>query len=58
MPKIACFYLNLIGVALTGLSLSVTAQETGNARGLIGESPYDVVSGWLKPFQELSLIHI
>ena len=30
---------------------SLTAQEIGNARGPIIESPYDVVSGWLKPFQ-------
>ena len=37
---------------LISFSLSLAAQETGNARGLIGESPYDVVSGWLKPFQE------
>ena len=33
------------------LCKSLTAQEIGKARGLIIESPYDVVSGWLKPFQ-------
>ena len=31
---------------------SLVAQEIGNARGPIIESPYDVVSGWLIPFQE------
>ena len=34
------------------ISLPLAAQETGNARGLIGESPYEIVSGWLDPFQE------
>jgi hypothetical protein len=38
-------------IALSSCS-SLIAQEIGNARGLIIESPYDVVSGWLKPFQE------
>jgi len=38
-------------IALSSCS-SLIAQETGNLRGLIIESPYDVVSGWLKPFQE------
>ena len=33
------------------LCSSLSAQETGNARGLIVESPYEVESGWLKPFQ-------
>lgn len=34
------------------LCSSLSAQETGNARGLIVESPYEVESGWLKPFQK------
>ena len=38
-------------IALSSCS-SLIAQEIGNARGLIIESPYYVVSGWLKPFQE------
>lgn len=37
---------------MLSLCSSPHAQETGNARGLIIESPYNVVSGWLKPFQE------
>lgn len=36
---------------LVSISISVSAQETGFAREPIGESPYSVVSGWLKPFQ-------
>ena len=38
-------------VTLTFFSPSV-AQEKGNASGLIIESPYEVVSDWLKPFQK------
>ena len=49
MPKIAYLYLLVVALSMPSLLL---AQETGNARGLIGESPYEVVSGWLKPFQE------
>ena len=26
--------------------------QQGNARGTIGESPYNVIRGWAKPFQE------
>ena len=33
------------------LSSSTFAQQ-GNARGPIGESPYDIVSLWHKPFAE------
>ena len=29
-------------------------SQQGNARGPIGERPYDIVSGWHKPFQEKS----
>lgn len=36
---------------LASISISASAQETGFAREPIGESPYSVVSGWLKPFQ-------
>ena len=46
---------NRLNFALPLLVLCVAtpalAQE-GNARGPIGESPYDIVSGWHKPFQE------
>lgn len=38
-------------VASTSMSSSVFAQQ-GNARGPIGESPYDVVSLWHDPFAE------
>ena len=51
MPKIAYLYVCLLGSAIS-ISLPLAAQETGNARGLIGESPYEIVSGWLDPFQE------
>ena len=44
MPKIAYLYLCLLGSAIS-ISLPLAAQETGNARGLIGESPYEIVSG-------------
>lgn len=33
------------------LATSALAQQ-GNARGRIGESPYNVISGWAVPFQE------
>lgn len=36
---------------LASISISTSAQETGFAREPIGQSPYSVVSGWLKPFQ-------
>ena len=44
-------------IRVTALILSLTlANQTlaqqGNARGRIGESPYNVVSGWAEPFQE------
>ncbi len=38
--------------ALSGVLLCVPAgAQQGNARGPIGESPYEIVSGWHKPFQ-------
>lgn len=43
---------HLLIIAIAILSASAVAQETGYARGPIGESPYTIVSGWLKPFQE------
>ena len=44
-------------IRVTALILSLTlANQTlaqqGNARGRIGESPYNVISGWAEPFQE------
>lgn len=43
-----------IASIIIALSLcsSLIAEETGNARGLIIDSPYEVESGWLKPFQK------
>ena len=35
-----------------GVTLNVSGQETGNARGSIIEMPYEIVSGWQQPFQE------
>ena len=35
-----------------GVTLNVSGQETGNARGPIIEMPYEIVSGWQQPFQE------
>ena len=29
-----------------GVTLSVSGQETGNARGPIIDMPYEIVSGW------------
>lgn len=38
--------------ALSGALLCASAgAQPGNARGPIGESPYEIVSGWHKPFQ-------
>lgn len=38
--------------ALSGALLCASAGgQPGNARGPIGESPYEIVSGWHKPFQ-------
>ena len=45
LSLIAVFLLTLPAVELFG-------QETGNARGPIVDSPYEIVSGWLEPFQE------
>ena len=41
--------LVILGVALV---LSVQTFAQGNARGNIGESPYDVIRYWAEPFQE------
>jgi hypothetical protein len=37
-------------VSLIVLTIPVQAQDQGNARGPIGPSPYDVVTGWHQPF--------
>ena len=55
--NVSCWIMKLnvtIANIIIALSLcsSLSAQETGNARGLIVESPYEVESGWLKPFQK------
>ncbi len=42
-------------LVLSALALLLSTQalsQQGNARGTIGESPYNVVRGWAKPFQE------
>ena len=39
-------------IVTLGFCSPLAAQEAGNARGLIIESPYEVVSDWLKPFQK------
>ena len=38
-------------IAALVFSGQLLAQQ-GNARGTIGESPYNVVRGWAKPFQD------
>lgn len=43
--------LQVLCIAAVGFAAPVLAQE-GNARGPIGESPYEIISGWHKPFQE------
>jgi WD40 repeat protein len=37
---------------LAFLAAGATVAQQGNARGPIGESPYDVISGWHQPFAE------
>ena len=37
-------------ISLVALATPVQAQDQGNARGPIGPSPYDVVTGWHQPF--------
>jgi len=44
LPTFSCLTLSLV------LTSPVLAQ--GNARGPIGPSPYEVISGWHQPFQE------
>ncbi|GJM13509.1 MAG: hypothetical protein DHS20C12_19120 [Pseudohongiella sp.] len=47
------FKLNRLAVLALALTLSSSAfSQQGNARGPIGESPYDIVSLWHKPFAE------
>ena len=45
--------VSLIAVSLLiWPAAELLGQETGNARGPIVDSPYEIVSGWLEPFQE------
>ena len=47
--------VRILSIALSLTSLVVAssaAAQQGNARGRIGESPYNVISGWHEPFQE------
>lgn len=40
-------------ISLGSLTIgSAALAQQGNARGRIGESPYTIISGWHKPFQE------
>ena len=40
-------------VLILGFTLTSSAwAQQGNARGNIGESPYNVITGWADPFQE------
>ncbi|MCH2461194.1 MAG: hypothetical protein MK239_09190 [Gemmatimonadetes bacterium] len=42
---------NLIAVLLlSALVAPIQAQDQGNARGPIGPSPYNVLTGWHTPF--------
>ena len=45
---------NILKPVIFALALFLTAQifAQGNARGTIGESPYNVVRHWAVPFQE------
>ena len=47
--------VHTLGTILCAIALALAAPalaQQGNARGPIGESPYDIISGWHKPFQE------
>ena len=48
----SCFSSWVLLVLCGGAALNVSGQETGNARGPIIDMPYEIVSGWLDPFQE------
>ena len=41
---------SVVVISLVALATPVQAQGQGNARGPIGPSPYDVVTGWHQPF--------
>ena len=41
---------SVVVMSLVALATPVQAQGQGNARGPIGPSPYDVVTGWHQPF--------
>ena len=44
-----------LGIVAAGLMLCASSQivaQQGNARGTIGESPYNIISGWHQPFQD------
>ncbi len=42
----------LLALLVAVLFSSQLLAQQGNARGTIGESPYNVIRGWAKPFQE------
>ncbi len=47
--------VHTLNIILCAIALALAAPalaQQGNARGPIGESPYDIVSGWHQPFQE------
>ena len=51
MGSISKSLMTSVGViSLVALATPVQAQDQGNARGPIGPSPYDVVTGWHQPF--------
>ena len=51
MGSISKSWTTSVGViSLVALATPVQAQDQGNARGPIGPSPYDVVTGWHQPF--------
>ncbi len=44
--------VRLLSFVLSFCIASGAVAQQGNARGTIGESPYNVISGWAEPFQE------
>ena len=55
MQQSTCSLANKLYIILCGLALAFAAPalaQQGNARGPIGESPYEIISGWHTPFQE------
>ena len=55
MQQSTCSLANKLYIILCGLALAFAAPalaQQGNARGPIGDSPYEIISGWHTPFQE------